>query len=209
MSDVKPASNLERYGLEWTTPNSAVCIPMLDGYWTPFHIAQERLDSDRATIAAQAERIKELEGEVERLNSNRITCEGCGKDTARFDSARCYTCRNQPHWDLADLRAQLAQAKEEIADCHSDYIGLAADMKTRCDQLAAAEKERERLEDLIVRFIKTEEALDSYCNNENEELDDEPGVEADLADEVDIAKSDLDAEARAILSRRAAKGGSE
>lgn len=30
---------LPRYGLRWNGPGEPVSVPMLDGYWTPFHLA--------------------------------------------------------------------------------------------------------------------------------------------------------------------------
>jgi hypothetical protein len=34
---------LDRYGIEWTGPKTPISVPMPDGYWTPWHLAQERI----------------------------------------------------------------------------------------------------------------------------------------------------------------------
>lgn len=80
---------------------------------------------------------------------------------------------------------------------------LAAE-KARADR---AEQRVRELEEKIVRYVMAEETLDHYCNGPDDGRDEEPGVEADLVDEVDVAKSDLDSEARAILAACARKEG--
>lgn len=35
---------LQRYGLEWQGPELPVCVPMPDGYWTPWHVAQAEIE---------------------------------------------------------------------------------------------------------------------------------------------------------------------
>lgn len=44
---------LERYGIEWRGPHMPIALPMPDGYWTPWHIAEEalRCASERRPIA--------------------------------------------------------------------------------------------------------------------------------------------------------------
>lgn len=37
---------LPRYGLRWNGPQQPLAVPMADGYWTPWHLA-ERLREDR------------------------------------------------------------------------------------------------------------------------------------------------------------------
>jgi hypothetical protein len=50
----------------------------------------------------------ELQAEVERLKDGRVSCKGCaGKDTAATSNALCYTCRNQPLWELDDAKQSL------------------------------------------------------------------------------------------------------
>ncbi len=41
-----PATELTRYGIRWAAPNLPISTPMPDGYWTPWHIAQERIHAD-------------------------------------------------------------------------------------------------------------------------------------------------------------------
>ena len=36
-------NELERYGIEWASPTKPIAIAMPDGYWTPWHLAQERI----------------------------------------------------------------------------------------------------------------------------------------------------------------------
>ncbi|CAM3899265.1 hypothetical protein CCOS865_02167 [Pseudomonas reidholzensis] len=37
---------LPRYGLRWNGPQQPLAVPMVDGYWTPWHLA-ERLREER------------------------------------------------------------------------------------------------------------------------------------------------------------------
>lgn len=34
-----PAGDLPRYGIKWQGPQEPICVPMEDGYWTPWHLA--------------------------------------------------------------------------------------------------------------------------------------------------------------------------
>ncbi len=34
---------LPRYGVRWNGPNTPIAVPMVDGYWTPFHLAHAAL----------------------------------------------------------------------------------------------------------------------------------------------------------------------
>jgi hypothetical protein len=43
---------LPRYGIKWNGDNTPITIPLNDGYWTPFHLAEKALDS--ANVAAAA-----------------------------------------------------------------------------------------------------------------------------------------------------------
>jgi hypothetical protein len=51
-------NTLKRYGIEWTGPKTPIAVPMKDGHWTPWHLAQER--------------IAELEKEVQELTNQLI-----------------------------------------------------------------------------------------------------------------------------------------
>jgi hypothetical protein len=45
---------LPRYGLRWNGPEEPLAVPMADGYWTPWHLAQrEREDAVRLTTAVR------------------------------------------------------------------------------------------------------------------------------------------------------------
>ena len=52
MGDIKP--ELPRYGLRWNGPTDPVSVPMDDGYWTPWHLAQAQIQ--QARIKAEDER---------------------------------------------------------------------------------------------------------------------------------------------------------
>lgn len=51
---------LDRYGIEWTGPQSPIAVPMEDGYWTPAHIAEERIERTEARVDELEEKIKQL-----------------------------------------------------------------------------------------------------------------------------------------------------
>ncbi|MBA1189318.1 hypothetical protein G7Z99_09670 [Pseudomonas entomophila] len=47
-----PGDNgLPRYGLRWNGPQQPIAVPMDDGYWTPWHLA-DRLREDRDGLLA-------------------------------------------------------------------------------------------------------------------------------------------------------------
>lgn len=52
-------SGLPRYGVRWNGDNKPITVPMDDGYWTPFHLANQRaLDAEkRADELEQARNI--------------------------------------------------------------------------------------------------------------------------------------------------------
>lgn len=54
--------NFVRYGLLWQGPETPVSVPMPDGYWTPWHVAQLRIerlqrerDEARAVLRQEAD----------------------------------------------------------------------------------------------------------------------------------------------------------
>lgn len=53
-------SELQRYGLEWKSDTDFIATPMSDGYWTPWHIAQERLTTAQAENERLQARVAEL-----------------------------------------------------------------------------------------------------------------------------------------------------
>jgi hypothetical protein len=69
-------TKLDRYGIEWTGPKTPISVPMPDGYWTPWHLAQERIaeleKGGRVRTRLEAEResrkrIVELESREQHL----------------------------------------------------------------------------------------------------------------------------------------------
>jgi hypothetical protein len=44
-------TTLNRYGIRWTAPQTPISVPMDDGYWTPYHSAQARIDELEAENA--------------------------------------------------------------------------------------------------------------------------------------------------------------
>lgn len=40
---------LPRYGLRWNGPDKPLAVPMDDGYWTPFHLAERQIYANRRT----------------------------------------------------------------------------------------------------------------------------------------------------------------
>lgn len=52
------ASTLPRYGLRWNGPTRPLSVPMVDGYWTPWHLAAAELAAMRERWAiAEADRV--------------------------------------------------------------------------------------------------------------------------------------------------------
>lgn len=52
------ASTLPRYGLRWNGPTQPLSVPMVDGYWTPWHLAAAELAAMRERWAiAEADRV--------------------------------------------------------------------------------------------------------------------------------------------------------
>lgn len=82
---------LPRYGLRWNGPTEPLVVPMDDGYWTPWHIANVAIERDlvkglRAEIKAQMDtacsiddKLKEARESIERM---RVVSEGLRADLA-------------------------------------------------------------------------------------------------------------------------------
>jgi hypothetical protein len=45
---------LSRYGLEWRGPKEFIPAEMSDGYWTPWHLAQEAIDALKIEVEVQS-----------------------------------------------------------------------------------------------------------------------------------------------------------
>lgn len=41
-----------RYGIKWNGPREPIGTPMVDGYWTPWHIANAEIERLRAEVVA-------------------------------------------------------------------------------------------------------------------------------------------------------------
>lgn len=60
------ACNLVRYGVQWTGPKTPICVLANDGYWTPWHIAQE-------TVDILVARIEQYQQELDALRAERAS----------------------------------------------------------------------------------------------------------------------------------------
>lgn len=58
---------MPRYGLRWNGPQQPVAVPMADGYWTPWHLAETECDTLRQQLAERDATIERLEAGVPRL----------------------------------------------------------------------------------------------------------------------------------------------
>lgn len=73
---------LIRYGVRWKSATEPLCVPMGDGYWTPWHLAQHEID---AIKAQKAELVAALE--LARESAWAYESEYGGSDTDRIDAA--------------------------------------------------------------------------------------------------------------------------
>jgi hypothetical protein len=71
-------NTLKRYGIEWTGPKTPIAVPMKDGHWTPWHLAQEgiaELEKENADVYGMLDDIQnernELRAEVAELEKER------------------------------------------------------------------------------------------------------------------------------------------
>lgn len=51
---------LERYGIEWQGPNLPIALPMPDGYWTPWHVAEAGIKSLARNLDYEQTRVSRL-----------------------------------------------------------------------------------------------------------------------------------------------------
>src|SRR5690554_147096 len=102
-------SELQRYGLEWKSDTDFIAAPMSDGYWTPWHIAQERLTTAKAENEALRAQLKEAE------EKGRVLMDMC-----RFWKARTAQMHEAAHelyaWCVENLTAE--QIKEGLPAGH-------------------------------------------------------------------------------------------
>ena len=85
-------SELQRYGLEWKSDTDFIATPMSDGYWTPWHIAQERLATTQAENEALRARVEELEEEMELFTAMAVMI--CQQESDEWDSDRLQTYKD-------------------------------------------------------------------------------------------------------------------
>lgn len=80
---------MPRYGLRWNGPQQPVAVPMDDGYWTPWHLAEAERDTLRQQLAERDAAIEEWSGtavqngmECDRLRQQRDRLAGLLADLA-------------------------------------------------------------------------------------------------------------------------------
>lgn len=67
--------NLVRFGLQWNEPKQFVCTEMPDGYWTPWHVAQDRITALESALRACVDHMTYAgspDGLVAQVNGRRI-----------------------------------------------------------------------------------------------------------------------------------------
>jgi hypothetical protein len=129
--------NLPRYGLRWNGPTEPISVPMDDGYWTPWHLAQAQIqqavdafhDASRLRSLIQQARIKsenerdEARAEVERLRalraeSDRVLGSGVVVSTEKYAELVRAAGPNVSFLDelrLANERAETAKRERDEA----------------------------------------------------------------------------------------------
>lgn len=55
---------MPRYGLRWNGPSQPVSVPMADGYWTPWHLADAERDTLLQQLAERDAQIASMRAEV-------------------------------------------------------------------------------------------------------------------------------------------------
>jgi hypothetical protein len=75
---------LPRYGLRWNGPQQPLAVPMDDGYWTPWHLAERigvQLDVSEDTLATIRGCLRSAEEEIDQLKAE---LEALRKDAERY-----------------------------------------------------------------------------------------------------------------------------
>ena len=94
-------AGLERYGIEWQGQENPISVPMDDGYWTPWHIAQLRITELEAKLHAP-----KYDKEICPVGVNVLEwIDGLIDEDHR---------RNQRHLDAKDER--IAELEQELLD---------------------------------------------------------------------------------------------
>lgn len=64
------SKEMTRFGLKWNGPTSFIPTEMSDGYWTPWHLAAERLNAQSALIEQKDKEIQRLRDLITLLVEN-------------------------------------------------------------------------------------------------------------------------------------------
>jgi len=54
-ASARDGGDLVRYGIEWAGPKDPIAVPMDDGYWTPWHLANQKLTRASAVVSVANE----------------------------------------------------------------------------------------------------------------------------------------------------------
>lgn len=100
MSEPIKHSTLLRYGVQWNGPREPICTPMPDGYWTPWHLADARIEFD-------AKVQKALRGDVHRLKTEMNALRHAYEERIRL-------CVEEGKSDAAALRKRDEQIAELV-----------------------------------------------------------------------------------------------
>jgi hypothetical protein len=60
-SELRDIPTLSRWGIKWQGPENPICVPMNDGYWTPWNLAEKEIN---ALIHDNAQLYKSLNSET-------------------------------------------------------------------------------------------------------------------------------------------------
>jgi len=99
-------SGLPRYGISWNGQYEPITKPMDDGYWTPWHLADE-VKQERDELAAHVERLREgLNDAIEALVSE--TMESGLVEESEIHDLRTLEL-SVPQTSLAEVRVKQAE----------------------------------------------------------------------------------------------------
>lgn len=101
---------LSRWGIKWQGPESPISVPMSDGYWTPWHLAEKEIDDLKWSIAALED--KNLDMCAEKIDAGRYRW--LRENLHRLQSMRP---NHAPEPDALDkaIDAELKEEKNELA----------------------------------------------------------------------------------------------
>lgn len=51
--ELRDILTLSRWGITWQGPENPICVPMNDGYWTPWHLAEKEIDALKSQVASR------------------------------------------------------------------------------------------------------------------------------------------------------------